>query len=45
MTYRAYLFFKPIRNRLNKGLAKFEILEPYVSPRKLGIILRVVVLT
>ena len=36
ITYRAYLFFKPIRNRLGKGLAKFEILEPYVSPRKLG---------
>ena len=36
MTYRVYLFFKLIRNRLGKGLAKFEILEPYVSPRKLG---------
>ena len=36
MTYRAHLFFKPIRNRLGKGLAKFEILKPYVSPRKLG---------
>ena len=36
MTYYAYLFFKLIRNRLSKGLAKFEILEPYVSPRKLG---------
>ena len=36
ITYRVYLFFKLIRNRLGKGLAKFEILEPYVSPRKLG---------
>ena len=36
MTYRAHLFFNPIRNRLGTGLAKFEILEPYVSPRKLG---------
>ena len=36
MTYRVHLFFKPIRNRLGKGLAKFEILKPYVSPRKLG---------
>ena len=36
MTYHAHLFFKLIRNRLGKGLAKFEILEPYVSPRKLG---------
>ena len=36
MTYRVYLFFKLIRNRLGKGLAKFEILEPYVSPHKLG---------
>ena len=36
MTYRTHLFFNPIRNRLGTGLAKFEILEPYVSPRKLG---------
>ena len=36
MTYHAHLFFKLIRNRLSKGLAKFEILKPYVSPRKLG---------
>ena len=32
MTYRAHLFL----NQLEAGLAKFEILEPYVSPRKLG---------
>ena len=36
MTYCAHLFFKPIRNRLSKGLAKFKNFKPYVSPYKLG---------
>ena len=36
MTYRVYLFFKLIKNRLGKGLAKFEIFKLYISPCKLG---------
>ena len=36
MTYCVHLFFKLIRNRLGKGLTKFKIFEPYISPHKLG---------